>query len=96
MKLKMFLLLTLFCITGGLFAADIERDQMMWAEAYQGNYSLVHKMALTRQVENINDEVINQLIMAYLYYRMGHYDQIYPIFNGMDRYFESRIAAQEE
>lgn len=95
MKLKMFLLLTLFCITGVLYAGDNQRDEMMWAEAYQGNYSLVHKMALTRQVEGINDEIINQFVMAYLYYRMGHLEQIDPIFKAIDRYLENRIAAQD-
>lgn len=94
MKFKMFLLLVIFCFGGNLFACDCERDEVMWAEAYKGNFSLVHKMALTREVEGPSDEITNQFVMAYVYYRMGHLEQIDAIFKGVDRYIEHKLGSK--
>jgi len=92
MKFKTFLLIAIFCFTGSLFATSSERDGVMWAEAYNGNFSLVHKLMLSRQPRGTNDEIMNQFIMAYVFYRMGNMEQIEPIFKGIDSYLEHKIA----
>lgn len=84
-----------FCFTGALFANDAERDKVMWESAYRGEYSLVHKMYLTRPVESVNDEMTNRFVMAYLYYRMGKYQELEAIFQGIDRYFDNKINFKE-
>ena len=47
MKITTFLLMCFFCLSGGLYANDAERDTMMWEEAHKGNFSLVHKLVLS-------------------------------------------------
>ena len=95
MKIRMFLLMAFFCFSGALFANDVERDEMMWECAYRGEYSLVHKMHLARPCETVNDEMTNQFVMAYVYYRMGKYEELDAIFQGIDRYFDNKINFQE-
>lgn len=84
----MFLLLVIFCFSGGLYANDAERDTMMWEEAYKGNFSLVHKLVLSRPVDSHHDQILNQFVMAYVYYRMGKFEKIDAMFEGVDKYIE--------
>lgn len=91
MKFKTFLLLCIFCFGGALFACDNKQDEMMWAEAYKGNFSIVHKLMLSREIDGTSDEIMNQFVMAYVYYRMGHLEQIDPIFKGVDIYIEHKM-----
>ena len=69
---------------------------MMWAEAYKGNFSIVHKLMLTREVCGVSDEVMNQFIMAYVYYRMGDEDKIEPIIEGIDAYLEHKFGLKNK
>jgi hypothetical protein len=96
MKFKTFLLLTIFCFSGCLFAHDSKRDEMMWAETYKGEFSIVHKLAITREIEDINDELLNQFVMAYVYYKMDKFEDIEPIFKGIDRYIDHVLMPKEK
>jgi hypothetical protein len=93
MKLKIFLILVFLCFCGCLFSYDNQLDDLMWAEAYKGNFSIVHKLMLSRRADCIGDDMMNQFIMAYVYYRMGHLEKIDVLFKGVDNYFE-RVVVQ--
>lgn len=82
--------MSFFCFCNCLFA-DNSRDELMWIEAYNGNFSLVHKLALTREADCISDEIINQFVIAYVYYRMNEFEQYEPIFREIDNYLENTL-----
>ena len=96
MKFGLLLVLTVFSFCGSLFAKDIKRDELMWQRAYKGEFSIVHKLAITREIEDINDELLNQFIMAYVYYKMDKYEEIEPIFKGIDRYIEHVLLPNDK
>ena len=90
MKLKMFSLFVFLFLSSALFA-DNYRDELMWREAYKGNFSIVHKLALSRKADGISDEILNQFVIGYVYYRMHEYEQLQPIFKGIDDYLEHML-----
>ena len=96
MRLAFLFIIAVFSFCGSLSAKDIERDELMWQRAYKGEFSIVHKLAITREVEDINDELLNQFIMAYVYYKMDKCEEIEPIFKGIDRYIEHVLIPKEE
>jgi hypothetical protein len=96
MKSKIFLSLSIIYLSITLCAKDIKTDELMWAEAYKGNFSIVHKLLLTRLPRGFNDEMASQFIMAYVYYRMGKPEEILPIFEGIDSCIEAYLDPRSD
>ncbi len=95
-KFRNFVLIALFCCSASLFATNTNRDEIMWEQAYKGNFSIVHKLMLTRQSYDINDEIMNQFVMAYVYYRMEQFRNVEAIFEGIDSYLEHKFISKGE
>jgi hypothetical protein len=105
MKSKLFFLLALFSLffsgysyadEGDIDISEIDIDKIMWESAYEGNFSLVHKMALARPIDNINDVLINAFVIAYVHYKAGHKEHVDSIFKGIDNYLEQTILIKHE
>jgi hypothetical protein len=96
MKFAILLFIAVFPLSNSLFSKDMERDKTMWTSAYHGDFSLVHKMALAREVEDVNDAIINQFVMAYVYYKREEYHQVDRIFKEMDNYIEHFFIPEEK
>ena len=79
-----------------LFSCESEGDAVIWKNAYRGNFSIVHKLVASRDTESINDELMNQFMMAYVYYRMGQNEEIERIFKGIDSYIELVLMINEK
>ena len=75
-------------ITGGRAAQE---PDTIWREAYSGNFSLVHKLALNRPVNSVDDAMLNNFIMAYTYYRIGDRNSLLLIMQSIDRYIEQSL-----
>ena len=93
---KLFTLLAAIACSGSAYASDLEKDKILWKNAYEGNFSIVHKLALTREGKNLNDELLNQFVMAYSYYRMGNFEEVEAIFKGIDCYLEHAFSFKDE
>jgi hypothetical protein len=93
--MKLAALLIVLCSSIGLFARDIERDKLMWRMAHNGEFAIVHKLAIMREVEDVNDKLLSQFVMAYLYYKMERFDEIEVIFNGIDHYIQHALILKE-
>lgn len=88
----LYLLLPAVCV-GKLYGGDKERDELMWQSAYDGNYSMAHKLALSRPCKNLNDEIIFHFVMAYVTYRREGMDSVHYSFQGVDAFLEYRLNA---
>ena len=85
------LLLTAILAIGSIsaHANEIEiSEPLLWENLYSGQFSLSHKLVLTRPCKSTNDEILGQFMMAYLSYRMGEMKQAESIFKGIDSYVE--------
>lgn len=60
----------------------------MWESAYRGDVSLVHRLVLSRECTNINDDMISQFAMVYLYHRLGRDEDLETVLKGVDAYIE--------
>jgi hypothetical protein len=96
MKIKLLLLATILCFFGSVIAVDSKRDELMWKSAYDGNFSLTYRLALTRCSETLNDALIDQFAIAYLYYRLGNEKEMKAIFKGVDSFIERHIKMTAE
>jgi hypothetical protein len=96
--MKFGLLVALFILSfcRALHANDIDTDKSMWVSAYNGNFSLVHKMILMREREEINDKILNQFALAYVYYRACRYDEIEAIFKCVDGCIERSLLEKNK
>jgi len=96
MKLKMFTLFCLLSYTFSLIAEVLPNDDVMWESAYNGDFSLVHKLVLDRECLDINDDMLSQFAMAYLYYRLGQKEDVELIFKGIDSYLQHVFKLPEK
>ena len=94
--MRTLLLLAVFCFAAPLLSCDVERDRLMWEKAYNGELSIAHKLLLTRDGDSFNDELLNQFVMAYAYYRVGEREGMEAIFKGIDSYIEHVAVTREE
>ncbi len=86
MKLKTFLLcLSIFCFSN-LYSSDF--DELMWECAYHGNYELTHRLALVREIHDLNDELLNQFVMAYVLWSLNDQEGVKQIVEGVDSFLE--------
>lgn len=94
MKSKLLLILAIFSLNGFLFADNTEIDKIMWKNAYLGDFSIVHKLMLTREKQSFNDGLLDQFVMAYVNYRLANSEQIENIFKGVDAYLEYHLFSE--
>jgi len=71
-------------------------DEIMWQSAYEGDYSLAHKLMLTRQSEGINDDLLNLFFMAYVCYKTGCEEDPHLIFKAADQYIEETLLFERD
>ena len=77
-----------------LSAQEISEPQL-WNVLSSGNFSLGHKMVLTRPSSSTNDEILSQFMMAYLYFKMGKsVEEIVDVIRGVD-YYVGHIYGEE-
>jgi len=59
----------------------------LWKNLHEGNFSLGHKMILSRPIISTNDSIMDGFMLAYLYYKMGRSDEeIITFIEGVDSY----------
>jgi hypothetical protein len=63
-------------------------EPFLWKSLYDANFSLSHKLILSRKTESTNDEILSQFMMSYLYYREGKYDEMMNCLEGINTYIE--------
>jgi|GEM_PF-5596723 len=88
MKLIIFTLVCLLSYTCSLIAEVSQNGETMWKSAYNGDFSLVHKLVLNRKSLNMNDDMLSQFAMAYVHYRLNQKEDVELIFKGVDSYLE--------
>ncbi len=89
MKSKLLSTLLAFGCFSSLLAENASRDELMWKSAYEADFCLTYRMAITRPVATFNDELMNKFVMAYVYYRMGNQVEMKSVFKGIDSYIEN-------
>lgn len=60
----------------------------LWNVLRSGDFSLSHKMVLARKIENTNDAIMSQFMMAYSFYKNGQTDEMMNCLEGIDNYLE--------
>ncbi len=79
-------ILVLFALmTGFCFSAE---DDVLWKSAYRGEYSIAHKLILSREANTKSDELLNQFAMAYLFYKTDNINNMIQVMKGIDNYIE--------
>lgn len=63
-------------------------EPKLWKNLYNGNFSLSQKMILLRKTTTTNDAIMNQFMLAYVFYRNGRKKQMTQCFKGVDNYIE--------
>lgn len=96
MKSKLCLLAIVICNFLSAERVECHRNDFMLQKAYEGNFSLVHKLLIMRETSCAHDEVVNMLLLAYVYYRLGQYDEVESIFRGIDAYLEDTLLIESE
>jgi len=86
MKAFLCCILTSFCCFN-LTAEQISEPEL-WPVLYQGHWSLGHKMILNRKISSTNDEILSQIMMAYLKYKSGDQKAAIQLFQEIDQYVE--------
>lgn len=80
------------CSLTGLHASHVNApisEPQLWQVLYQGNWSLSHKMVLTRPINSTNDQIMSSFMLAYAKYRSGDEQEALNILKSVDNYIES-------
>jgi hypothetical protein len=91
MKKILTLLLTITSIS-----AHASTEEIMWQSAYEGDYELAHKLMLTRESEDINDDLFKLFFMAYVCYKTGCEEDPTLVFKAVDQYIEETLLPVRE
>ncbi len=91
------ILVFIFCCGFCLNANGPEiSEPVLWRSLYHGNYSVSHKMMLSREISTTNDAIMSQFMMAYVYYKIDQTEQMVECFKGIDRYLEHYYELDEK
>lgn len=71
-------------------------SETLWKEAYTGHFSLVHKMTLVRPEKTLEDSIMKNFIMAYVYYRLGDEKNALKMFESIDTFLEHTLIQSEQ
>lgn len=93
MEFPMKKILSLFVLLSSICFAD--QDENLWKSAYRGEYSIAHKLILSREAETKSDELINQFAMAYLFYKTSNIDSMIQVMKGIDNYIKRNYFAND-
>lgn len=95
MQLKTIFISALVSCASPIFAEEVDNDELMWKSAYHGDFSVTHKLAISRSEENINDALLKLFVMAYVFYKMAKVDEMDSVFKGIDSYVEYTLIKKD-
>lgn len=71
------------------------REKYFWETLYSGNFSLGHKLILSRPVSGLNDEILNKFMLSYLCYKSGNANNILNTFEEVDLYLREFLLNED-
>ena len=78
------------CSLTGLHASETPLSEpQLWQVLYEGDWSMSHKMVLTRPINSTNDQIMSTFMLAYAKYRCGHEQEALNLLKSVDTYIES-------
>lgn len=82
-----FLAISLFLSTSPTYQDNVS----VWESAYIGDFATAQRQILLKHEKDIENQLMNFMIMAYAFYRVGDCDGILDMFQGVDQLIEKEL-----